>query len=419
MDTTKRKKIILLLAIILIVIAIGIGVYFALYAHKPSSAPAPSTDLPGQALFPGEEEHPAESDEGDEGQHFPTIGQGGAWQGDAEYQKKRLTMLSAGPIVDYWIASSSALKQATSSPLLDSLVFYISAKGEVIQITDVGKEEVISTASFGTPLRAWQDKAGTRAIVEFSGRIFAIFDTKARTWQELPEGTESAAFSPDGRKIAYLHDSKGGKDIYVKDLYPAKGKNPLSLIVRMALNDMHLRWTSANTIALVPSPSYDTAASPWFLDIQKKTISPGPTLPGVGIVSSGSSYSLLISSQSKKEMAASLIGPDQKEIHSFPISTLEEKCSFALDSSDLFCAVPRYFSADSYVLPDAYLKRDLKTKDVIYRLVTAGDFDNLPVIDAPQIAVDAVELTEASNQLFFKNRFDDKLYVLDLRANER
>ncbi len=65
------------------------------------------------------------------------------------------------------------------------------------------------------------------------------------------------------------------------------------------------------------------------------------------------------------------------------------------------------------ILPDDYLKRAVYFKDFIYQIdVSKNSF--LEVFSASELVIDAVNLRISSNKLLFINRYDSRLYSLEL-----
>ena len=65
------------------------------------------------------------------------------------------------------------------------------------------------------------------------------------------------------------------------------------------------------------------------------------------------------------------------------------------------------------ILPDDYLKRKVYFDDYIYEIDRQSNDLQLIYADA-QKAIDAYDLTAAGNEIFFINRYDDRIYSLEL-----
>ena len=96
------------------------------------------------------------------------------------------------------------------------------------------------------------------------------------------------------------------------------------------------------------------------------------------------------------------------------ISTLPEKCF--MNASKIYCAIMQNYSntLPKPILPDDYLKKAFYSRDKIYAIDIADNSSELVLSDELPPAIDAVNLSLNGNNLFFINRYDNRVYNLEL-----
>ena len=91
-------------------------------------------------------------------------------------------------------------------------------------------------------------------------------------------------------------------------------------------------------------------------------------------------------------------------------TTLPVKC--AVDSEKIYCGVPREILPGT-ILPDDYLKRKIYLNDDILAWdIALNTVERL--FDGNNIIIDVDNLSKESGKIFFINRYDRKLYSIDI-----
>lgn len=306
------------------------------------------------------------------------------------------TLVISQPAARYWITGGG------SELLIVTYSGTIVAAGAAGKATTVDERAPKTIASF----RASPD--GSRALINFT-----VFDAAARQWTTLPEGTTAAVWHPrDANTIAYLKND----GIYLFNL--TKGTS--SLLTKLNNRDWLIDWPAPETIYLTSKPTSAAAGSVWRYDLKSKILTPLVTdEPAPAIIWSAAGWGLKLNTASLIDLNGgelinlSAVTPGQSFI------TLPGKCAAA--APGLYCAVPQDLPPET-VLPDDYLKRKLYTSDRIYFVgvdregKTAQARLLLPENDdAP---IDAVQLSAIENTLFFINRYDQKLYRLEIKNGD-
>lgn len=394
------KKIIIITSIILGIVAMGLGIYFAW--KKTKSILTPPSVSP------------------------PTAEQGLVSTTAGQLPTAKLKILSNQPIFDYWIyrpefgAVATSTATSTGTITRDSIVFYLNQEGKVFQIEKDGKDEAVTSESIENLQGIKSSSDGKRVLIKSGDLIspkFTIFNSQAKIFELLPENITAAAFSPDAKKIAYLENKAGTSDLIVKDLINPKQK-PIR-IISISQKDFDLDWISAEKIVFIPKSSalYKTSTLKiftfWIVDTKKKTLSPlGTEANGLMIKwSTDGKIGLQFSSQSQgRESRLNLINEQGLVQADLDFVTLPDKC--LISDPKIYCAIPKSIPTKT-VLPDDYLKRAVYFRDALYQIdISKNSLSEIFAEDEP--AIDAVRLNLLDNKLFFINRYDNRLYSLEI-----
>jgi len=373
------KKIIIIISVILGIVAMGLGVYFAWKKTKtiltPPSAPSQPTSV---------------------GITEPTAA-------ERQLAAQKLKILSDQPIFDYWIYSTSSEQ-----------VFYVNQEGKIFKIKEDGNDEAITSEPIENLQTIKSSSDGKRVFIKSGDLVspkFTIFNSETKIFELLPENITAAAFSPDAKKIAYLETKAIQSDLIIKDLVNLKQKP--SWIISISQKDFDLDWISAEKIVLVPKSSAFYQASAWVIDTKKKTVSPlGAEVNGLMIKwSSNGKIGLQFSSQSEgREGRLNLINEQGLVQAGLDFITLPDKC--LISDPKIYCAIPTSIPAKT-VLPDDYLKRAVYFRDALYQIdISQNSLSGIFTETEP--AIDAARLNLLDNKLLFINRYDSRLYSLEI-----
>lgn len=409
-----KRKIFITIGIVLAVAAVGFGVYFAYKKSQEILKPGAGVEQTGEfGIAPGAE--------------------GG----------QKLKIVSDHPVFDYWATggplvfindqtsqtvsvvaknqtatstATSTIATATSTlKNLEKQVFYFNQSGQILWAKD-GQDEMVSDRIIDNLQKIEADKDGLNVIIKYGSLIspqVELFSLVSKTFQPL-ERVSGAAFSPDGAKIAYLENNGNlSSSLMVKDLV-GKRKQTVKVLT-LAQKDFDLLWPEANTILLVPKPSYTYRNDIFIVDIKNKTINPFTS--GYGSMlnwsKDGGEFGLKFESDIKgANRTLSLIDNAGVTRANMGFATLPNKCSIGVEK--IYCAIPQsYTSFQEPALPDDYLKRAAYATDFIYVIdIAQNSFSSIFTEAEP--ALDAIHFTPFDGQLLFMNRYDDRVYSLIL-----
>ena len=227
--------------------------------------------------------------------------------------------------------------------------------------------------------------------------------------ENLSEIIWPKVFSPDGKKIVYQKNN----GLFTSD---PSGKNQRTLLSDLKLKDIILKWPTVNNIALVSKPSGLVAGGLWFLDIRNLNIKKiTDSFFGLETLFSPDGISFVYSYTDQNGKNPVLVVYDKKSNQKIVnnVSTLVDKCVWAKDLINIYCAVPKSWP-DFAVLPDDYYKNAFLTSDDIWKINAEtgektlifeyiGDISNLLLIE------------NENPSLFFISKENQFLYKLILK----
>ncbi len=257
-----------------------------------------------------------------------------------------------------------------------------------------------------------------------NGEVILFYDFSGQLWQlnqgeskpvlsnqapieNLTEIIWPKVISADGKKIVYQKNNS----LFTSD---PSGKNQRTLISDLKLKDVVLKWPTANNIALTSKPSGLVAGSLWFLDARNSSIRKiTDNFFGLEALFSpdGSSFIYSYTDQNGRNLRLAVYDKrgNQKIINN--VSTLVDKCVWAKDLVNIYCAIPKSWP-DFAILPDDYYKNAFLTNDDIWKINTETGEKTLVFQDIGDISNIAV--SEDESNLFFISKENQFLYRLIL-----
>lgn len=317
----------------------------------------------------------------------------------AAQPKGEFTAVSTRAVFDYWIEEAS------------SEVYYAAEDGQIFKISAEGEEKNLVSQTIPDLGSITASLDGKMAVVSFgapNALIFSLWDSADASWQPLPAGTVSAAFDPSGGRLAYMEDKGAASSVNLLDLKTKKA----SLLLSLAQKGLWLDWAYPEKIFFAEKPSAEVASSLWSLDVKKKLLSPViKDENGLMVVWAKDADLGLKFTSLKYGGALTLINKNGQTLKATPFPlTLPTKCFF--EETTLYCAAP-YEAPGNVVLPDDYYKRKFYSKDGII----SWDSDSgktTRLLDDPGIIIDADKLEKHGDKIYFINRYDNKLYSLEI-----
>lgn len=279
-----------------------------------------------------------------------------------------------------------------------------------------------------------QIKSGTNLTVISEGPIISLrqsnggiifYDFSGRSWQlnfgdlnpillnekpieNLTEIVWPKAISADGKKIAYQKNNS----LFTSD---PDGKNQRTLVKELGLRDITVKWPAIGTIALTSKPSGLVGGSLWFFDIKSLSMSKIiDNLFGLEALFSFNGHSFIYSYTNQNGQDLKLAFYDEKGNSSVlnNVSTLVDKCAFAKDQINIYCAVPKSWS-DFAVLPDDYYKNTSSTNDDFWKINVVTGEKTLILQEVGNVS--NLVVSEDESSVFFISKENQLLYKLDIK----
>lgn len=364
------KKTLIIILIFIAILAVGLGVYFAWSKSRQILNP-PLVAAP--VVTPSASNQTAQ-------------------------ETGKLKAISDNKASAYWIYRSPSSTD----------VYYFNESGQLFKIKD-GEDEKIINDGIGEIKSIAIDKDGKKVAVD-SGEFTILTISASGLIKESLAGALAVTFSPDSDKMAYL-DDKGNFNIMD---YSAKLRSPKTTkILTMSVNDPVLSWIAGDKIILSSRPSAFYINESWIIDINKKTIAPFSNARGLTLNwSSDGKEAIKFTVDASFNPSLSLIDNTNSIKANFDFSSLPDKCF--ISAAKIYCAISQSNNLiGRLILPDDYLKRKVYFNDFIYE-INRQDNNLQALYSGGNIAIDAYNLTAVGGEIFFINRYDDRIYSLEL-----
>ncbi len=297
--------------------------------------------------------------------------------------------------------------------------FYINTTGQVVKI-DNGVAQTISSQAPSNINSLEASAGGNSALVGFGypqSQTFTIFNSVNSGWQGLPSGTIAASWSPtDDNRLVYLRENGNLNRLYTYDVSLRRSTE----VFRTAQKDLEIDWVSTDLVYLKERATASLTSSLWSLNLKtsafRRVISEEA---GLTLKWSPDGREALRFNSTNRQNSLALINNAGISLGNLAnLVTLPSKCAFNLGRLEIYCAAPASFGGT--LLPDDYWKRKIYTSDSIYVIPLSSE-GHRPLggalslfTSSDELTIDADQLEIFGNKLYFINRYDSKLYSLDI-----
>lgn len=414
-DTMSKK---IIFAIIGLVLALGVGlaIFFFRGGEEEISAP----EIP---TFPESAERPGIAG-GGKGGEFPEGEAGLPGETAAGLAFQEVPNLSAVGFVPLGTLAQLNLRIRFMEVGTGHVYEYYPATGELIRLTNTTIPRVRRVwwgATGENLVLFYLDEAGEAKY--FLAKVNTATTTGVLEGNFLPSATYDLAFSPDGKELVVLQGVGDGTAV---GLFGLDGKIKKTLL-SLPLKELSVSWPNKNTLLVATRPSAQAQGFLWSVGISRLPKAADENIlqnllgPIKGLTSVATSNFILWSQTAAAGLETFLLDKKTGQSRPFIIKTLPEKCAFSQQIKEIiFCAEPQTLPRADY--PDDWYQGALTFSDTIWQVNLALDdayalfipgADALLDIDATDLALSADE-----EYLFFKNKSDDSLWSLKLRAAE-
>lgn len=413
MNNGTIKKVGIVGIVVLVLGAMGVGVYFGIQNAKKSIIPGGQSSG-SSGSFPVSLGGGTNNSGAMSGAQGGQLNQSGSSVATIDQnQKNSLFQLTTNPAIGFWVASSSSSSQ---SGIVHAAVYYLNPDGDVVQVQDVGREQVITGSSLGTPVDLWHSPNGLYAVALYNSGAYALFSVQTKAWQALPGGLTGVAFSPDSTKLAMLKEENGQTTISSMNLTAAR--RTIATIMKLNIVDVAVAWPTANRLFIISRPASGVDGQAWYINPQTKSLTYFAHGNGLQMVFDAARpyYSAeFIVGENQTATKVVFVDDGGNVVDSLQASTLADKCVFSSDGSHFICGVPRENDKGSAInLLDDYLQRGVYFHDSLYDFSGSQFSVIAPLLTAPDVYLDVVHPQIIGSQLFFMNRLDHTLYLYNL-----
>lgn len=314
--------------------------------------------------------------------------------------KFKIGMLYDKPVINYFIKENGE-------------VIIINDVGEIIKIK-AGQEEVIKEG-VENPKQILFSGDGSKIVFVFNDLI-NIFDLNTKKWRQINDTNLGPSISP---KDELAYSNKGGSifklDLTKEDASPQK-------LIQLNNLDFYLLWKDADDLFVVSRPSSLNVGNVLLLKTGSGNLSLNYELLGLDLIWNPKLNNGLLFSANRLGLGGNLFWVDKNlKTNQLSFLTLPQKCAFGEKTETnstssktiLVCATPKNInSLKERPILDDWLSHDLYTEDNIYQINLESGFIEPILTNQDGLDIDLIKIQK--NRLFFVNRFDKKLYVVNL-----
>jgi hypothetical protein len=308
-------------------------------------------------------------------------------------------------------------------------IFIVDYSGNIIKINK-NQNETINDTSFGYPKNVLfypYSQNDLKILINFSDFI-SIFDTQSKNWRQIPLGSFGADFGLDNNLFYF---QKEGVGVSLFKLNLSKENSTPQKLIQLNILDSRLIVKNKDEIFIVSKPSSLVGGYVLLFNTKNKNLSSVFELNGLYFNWDPKTQNglVLTSNELNRGGRFFLVNKDLKT-KELSFVTLPNKCYFYKESVSgvggdtkqttstsqdfMICAIPRNqeILKNKYIIDD-YLSYDLYTEDDIYRINLSDGSANILFNDENK-NFDMEYLQFIKNKVFFINRYDKKLYVINL-----
>lgn len=228
----------------------------------------------------------------------------------------------------------------------------------------------------------------------------------------LPTNITDLSVSLDKTSFFYLTENSNGST----GMMGSFGTNKKEVVFSSPFTEWTSSWSNNKKIFITTKPSYGLKGSLFSLNTTNKTLSKVfGGIPGLTTLISPSGLSVLYSTSTKTGPILGAFNINNYTSKDLNIYGLPEKCVWARDNINIYCAIPNTIAGNQY--PDYWYQGLVSFDDYFIKMntstgtkTTIANSVNETQIDGTYLFLDKEEKT-----LFFTNKKDSTLWSLDLK----
>ncbi len=226
----------------------------------------------------------------------------------------------------------------------------------------------------------------------------------------LSQNITDLSVSSDAKNLFYLFESGDG----VTGINLSAGDENRTQIFQSAFSEWLTSWQNPRLITLNTKASARYNGFLYGLDPQTKSFSKIlGGIPGLTTLMSPSGKIVLYSGN---DLRLKIFDTAQKTSIDLGLQTLPEKCTWSLNSENIYCAVPQFIQTGDY--PDDWYQGVESFNDSLWRIDIKNNTSNL-IADPSSLTgqnIDGIKmfLSPKEDYLFFTNKKDSTLWTIKL-----
>lgn len=272
--------------------------------------------------------------------------------------------------------------------------------------------EALFADSGNTVIYRYENKDGD--IETYSAKIEERLDgPSSLSGLYLPKNISTLSVSPDQKSIFYIYPS-GDRVVGVKSL---TNNSSVSQIFESSFGEWLAEWTNERSINLTTKASGFATGYTYTLDPITKSFT--KVLGGISGMTTKPNQSLslyLINDGGTGKLNLYIYKNTTKKTTLLGLSTLPEKCVWTKEGIVAYCAVPE--NRGFGVFPDDWYMGVSKWTDAVWKVDTSNNLSSLIIktrsSSGENIDIVNPTLSEDENVLYFKNKYDESVWSIDL-----
>lgn len=312
-----------------------------------------------------------------------------------------MTKISENSVFDFWIDPQT------------QEIYYLNQDGQVFSAKN-GQDLQVTQQKLNAPNFIRLSPNGQRVLAAFGDpRLpqWGVFDVIDKTWRPMPDGIVNATWG--GNADTLIGFMKNGSNVNLSTINISQSQPSVKIIAKdLRFQDINLDFSPPNNLLIEEKPAANYSGRIWDLNIKDSSIHPLFS-PENGLIMGLSQDKATIFVFSNSGGFRILDAKTLSALSPVPFSTLPSKCS--PDSVIIYCFVPQGDSFKNATLPDDYLEGKLFTSDSLFKIDLGTD--EITPVAMPQNGVsgpiDAEDPITQGGNLYFVNRYDNSLYVLN------
>ncbi|HXF44233.1 MAG TPA: hypothetical protein VNK70_02090 [Candidatus Paceibacterota bacterium] len=322
-----------------------------------------------------------------------------------------VTKTSAGPtlkrlsdqeVTDFWLVEETGE------------IYYINYSGNILIAKD-GPDLEVSKQNVSAINSSETSPSTRKILVAFSDPLspqWGIFDIFDKVWRPLPSEILVASWGASDDKLVALVKNSGKTDLVEVDLTKTPPANKI-LLGDFGFKDIRLIFNPPDKILIVEKTSADYQGRLWQFNILTQNLNL--------MISGEKGLSLYASPQKdfflkySSDNGLDILTPELAPTMESPLNTLPQKCGFG-EGAAIYCFEPIVWPPDAE-LPDDYLVGKIYTVDDLFEIDPLGEGRYSRVFRSGENnlqLVDGEKPTLAGGNVYFVNRFDNRLYSVTL-----